>query len=52
MDSEINVIEEYIYKVREVCVVRLDLKIDGLYVEGLGVWEEIYCIKGKFLNKI
>lgn len=51
MDSETNATEEHTYKVREVCVVRLDLKTDGLHAEGLGAWEEIYCTKGKLPNK-
>lgn len=46
-DSETNATEEHTYKVREVCVVRLDLKTDGLHAEGLGAWEEIYCTNGK-----
>ena len=29
------------------CVVRVDLKTDGLHSEGMGAWEETYTTKGK-----
>ncbi|XP_062605447.1 RAD52 motif-containing protein 1-like [Saccostrea cucullata] len=44
-DSETNPTEDHTYKVREVAVVRLNLKTDGLHAEGLGAWEELYSIR-------
>ena len=46
-DSETTPTEEQTYKECQMCVVRVDLKTDGLHSEGMGAWEETYTTKGK-----